>query len=246
MKSEEDGRGEYVRKVRERTRKYLRDVLTENETLRDNVAKLQNERSFLEDRVKERQQELDSYKAQHERLRRQLDQIEAENRSFSEQFLDIEQQNANLANLYVASCRLHSTLDRQKVLGAIQEIIINLIGSEELGVFESSDDEPALALVSHFGIEPSRYARIPFGTGLIGRTAVIGEAYIASRHNGGERLPTETDLTACIPLKLDGRIIGTIAIFKLLEQKAGLEDLDIELFDLLATHAATALYCTRN
>ena len=35
-----------------------------------------------------------------------------------------------------------------------------------------------------------------------------------------------------------------IAIHRLLAHKAGLEPLDHELFDLLATHAATALYCT--
>ena len=35
-----------------------------------------------------------------------------------------------------------------------------------------------------------------------------------------------------------------IAIFGLLPQKGGIEDLDRELFDLLATQAAFALYCT--
>jgi hypothetical protein len=45
-------------------------------------------------------------------------------------------------------------------------------------------------------------------------------------------------------LTLDGRVTGAIAIFKLLPQKAGIEDLDREIFELLATHAATALYCT--
>ncbi|MCU1350031.1 MAG: hypothetical protein JWO56_3061, partial [Acidobacteria bacterium] len=36
-----------------------------------------------------------------------------------------------------------------------------------------------------------------------------------------------------------------IAIFTLLPQKPGLEPVDIELFDLLASHAASALYVTR-
>ena len=35
-----------------------------------------------------------------------------------------------------------------------------------------------------------------------------------------------------------------IGIFSLLPQKLGLEPLDYELFDLLATQAAFALYCT--
>ena len=246
MKSEDRGRGGYVRKVREDTRRYLQSVLRENETLRAKVARLQNETSLLEEKARASRKELETYKVQYASLKLQLDEIELQNRSFCDQYVEVERQNANLASLYVVSYRLHSTLDRQAVLDTIQEIIINLIGSEELGVFESRDDEGALSLVSHFGIEPSRYSRIPFGAGLIGRTALSGETYIASKQNGRDKLPAEADLTACIPLKLDGKVLGTIAIFRLLEQKSGLEELDIELFDLLATHAATALYCTRN
>jgi hypothetical protein len=47
-----------------------------------------------------------------------------------------------------------------------------------------------------------------------------------------------------VPLKLEGKVMGVIAIFRLLPQKGGIEDLDRELFDLLATQAAFALYCT--
>jgi len=35
-----------------------------------------------------------------------------------------------------------------------------------------------------------------------------------------------------------------VAIFRLLPQKTGLVALDHELFELIATHAARALYCT--
>jgi hypothetical protein len=34
-------------------------------------------------------------------------------------------------------------------------------------------------------------------------------------------------------------------VFRLLGQKQGLEDIDLQLFDLLASHAATALYSSR-
>jgi hypothetical protein len=51
---------------------------------------------------------------------------------------------------------------------------------------------------------------------------------------------------ALIPLRLGQEISGAVAIFGLLPQKNGtFEEVDLELFDLLATHAATALYCTR-
>jgi hypothetical protein len=40
-------------------------------------------------------------------------------------------------------------------------------------------------------------------------------------------------------------VSGAIALFRLLPQKSGIEAVDRELFELLATHAATALHCAR-
>ena len=45
-------------------------------------------------------------------------------------YVEIEEENNNLANLYVASYQLHSTLDSSEVLKVVLEIVINLIGAE--------------------------------------------------------------------------------------------------------------------
>ena len=50
-------------------------------------------------------------------------------------------------------------------------------------------------------------------------------------------------VTAYIPLKVDDASIGAIVIFDLLGHKLSLAPVDHELFDLLAMHASTALYC---
>jgi GAF domain-containing protein len=55
----------------------------------------------------------------------------------------------------------------------------------------------------------------------------------------------EPPVTACIPLSLDGQVTGVIAIFRLLSHKPALAAADKELFDLLASQAAVALYCAR-
>jgi GAF domain-containing protein len=52
-------------------------------------------------------------------------------------------------------------------------------------------------------------------------------------------------LTACVPLEVDGRGVGTLALFRLLEHKAQLEAPDIELLDLLKVHVGVALVATR-
>ena len=45
------------------------------------------------------------------------------------------------------------------------------------------------------------------------------------------------------PLKVSGIATGALAIFRLLQQKAGLDPVDRELLDLLAARAATAMSC---
>lgn len=163
---------------------------------------------------------------------------------FSARYVDVEQQNTNLANLYVATYQLHGTLDRDRVLGAIKEVIINLIGSEELGIWEITGEE--LTLLDSFGIDARQWESVKLDGdgGLIGLVAETGQRYVAGEADliGGG---SQESLSACIPLKLDDTVIGVIGIFHLLPQKDGFEPIDLELFDLLCSHAATALYCTR-
>ena len=218
----------FVEKAASDTREYVVSLLDENQRLSRIVAELEvalTHRQAMEALLEER-----------------IAAVEAESRRFSERYIEVEQQNTNLANLYVASYQLNGTLDRNRVLQTMQEIIINLIGSEELAIWELDEELGALTLAGSFGVDAGPWACVPLGAGVIGTVAATGERWIAGESDdpnaGG-------DLTACIPLRLDDRVVGALAIFRLLQQKQGLEPLDYELFDLLASHAATALYCTR-
>jgi nitrate/nitrite-specific signal transduction histidine kinase len=166
-----------------------------------------------------------------------IGELEAQSRRFSERYVEVEEQNTKLANLYVASYQLNGTLDRARVLDAIKEIIINLIGCEELAIWDLDRETEALQLAGSFGIDEEAWLALPLGSGLIGSVAASGESYISEEKAG--------DVLACIPLKLDDEVVGAIALFSLLQQKQGLEPLDYELFDLLGSHAASALFCTR-
>ena len=186
------------------------------------------------------QEQLSRHEKEQVILRRQMAEIKADNQRFTTEYVQIEEQSANLANLYVASYRLHGTLARDEVLTIIQEILINLVGSEEIAVFEVDEDGRALSLCASFGVDEQRYRSVGFDSGVIGRVARDGEPFFGN----GDR-EAEDGVTACIPLKVNGRLTGVIAVFALLPQKAGLEAIDHELFELLGTHAAVALYCSR-
>jgi hypothetical protein len=265
--------GTYVRKVREDQRRYVQELLEDNRKLHALVAAYKTEEQrwreevataraasdkvqLLEARLRAAEEEgrrlqdqahaarraLEQHEREQGQLQRQLEQVDEDNRRYSDQFATLEQQNNNLANLYVASYRLHGTLDREEVVDALKEIIANLVGSEEMALFEIDSTRGRLRLVASNGIQPEPYQTLSMGQGAIGRALQSGETLILGE--GDLRSAGEETLTAVIPLKLGERVSGLIAIFRLLPQKAAFEDVDRELFDLLASHAAMALHCT--
>ncbi len=209
----------FVREVTESTLSTVQELQRDIGALLERLSALEVERSRLEQEVEQRTERMTT------------------------QFALVERQNADLAGLYVASYRLHESLEREEVLGVIQEVLANLVGSEEIAVYELSPDGQTLNAVRSSGVDEARLGSLPAREGLIGRAVASGAIWAHGEAPGGALLPHEADLTACIPLTLFGRVTGLIAVFRLLKQKAALTRVDKELFELLSTHAATALYC---
>jgi hypothetical protein len=150
-----------------------------------------------------------------------------------------------LTNLFVASHRLHETLARSEVLAIIVEIVINIVGSEELAVFELSADQRTLHLATSFGLDENRYRKLTLETGLIGSATLVGQALFVDPNKGVVLPAHEEHLTAVIPLRQQHQIVGAIAIFRLLGHKPALTSIDHELLELLSSEAGSALYCCR-
>jgi GAF domain len=212
------------------------------------MKRLDGQRPFLEKVAADNREYVQALLDENERLGRLVAELDTAltntREELEKRYMEVEQQNTNLANLYVASYQLNGTLDRERVVAAIQEIVINLIGSEELAIWQLEEELGALSLVGSFGIDARAWAGVPLGSGIVGNVARSGERFVAAESDV-QPLGREENLTACIPLKLDEKVVGAIGIFRLLQQKAGLEPIDFELFDLLGSHAATALFCTR-
>jgi hypothetical protein len=169
--------------------------------------------------------------------------LEEEFREMSRRFVDLERQNTHLASLFVASYQLLSSGDRDEVLTAIQEIVTNLVGSEEVAVYECDWRAGELVLAASRGLDAEALRRVPIGSGVIGRVAATGSSYLAQEE--GTRSDEFPDLTACIALRIGEQVVGVVAIFRLLPQKSGFTRVDEELFDLLSTQAAGALSVSR-
>ncbi len=177
-------------------------------------------------------------RAERERLRARLAEIEAENRRICDEYVTVQAQSSELAQLYVALDRLHGGLARADALAAVQEIVINVIGSEEFAVLQRRGD--ALELVHSFGVDPRPLRRVPLGRGAVSETARTGHLYVAGRD--GPPSPEDGDLSACIPFRVGEAVWGVLAIFRLLGHKPTFGPADQGVFDLLASHAGLALH----
>lgn len=224
----------YIDKVREETTTYLKRLINEIEALTRNVTRLGVDNERLAAELRFTRDELVSRDQKEQQLHEKLTVIRSESETYLKQFSQLEQHNTNLANLYVATYQLHGTLDRETVLEAIQEIVVNLVGSEDFGILERNADTGEFDLVAAVG--PKGRA-ISVDDRLVQSALTSGHSYISPT-------PASDETPACIPLALDGEVVGVIVIRGLLPHKTAFEPLDQELFDLLASHAAAALYCS--
>jgi hypothetical protein len=241
----DDTKGAYVREVTERTRNYLRELQQENERLRALLAVSEAERARIGGEVSELRQKLEAQaRGQLGLDAEQLQRLESENRRYAERYVVLEQKNTQLANLYVASYRLHETLAQKEVLSIIQEIVINLIGCEQHGIFELAADGRSMRLLASMGVDTARCEVVKLGDDALSRSIHGGDIWVAP--DEPVVIPTHPHpVTACVPLRLAGKATGAVVLYRLLPQKPGVEAVDRELFELLSVHAGMALYTTK-
>lgn len=231
---------------------FTRELLHENERLRHRLAELEDRQQSAarspQDWEKLRTELLGRIRGlerEHESLRERLAQVQQENRTFADRYAEVEQENNHLANLAVASTQLHSTLDIDEVIRIVTEIAINLIGADRFAIYGLDERRGELRALSAEGLELAGLPVCRLGEGRIGSAVAEGapRAFEVPLAGAGETDP-EAPLVV-IPLRIEERSIGAIAIFRLLQQKQGFSALDHELFDVLAGHAATAIFAAR-
>lgn len=228
-----------------RSKNFVEEIMRENERLRYKVFHLQQELSGVPRAASDSHHDVVS---ENQQLRRQLEEIKAqfealnrENEDFRQRYQEVELQNENLLNLYVSGYQLHSTLNEEAVVTIIREILLNLVGAEVFGVWLLDPVCGRMELVNvtdECDLLEGRLARLPKERW---ETLRAGEPWYAA---AGAGVPRGEPLS-CIPLKLEERTAGVLAIYKLLEQKEGFTSLDQEILGLLAAQAAATLIGAR-
>ncbi|WP_375770162.1 hypothetical protein NR798_04530 [Archangium gephyra] len=182
-----------------------------------------------------------------EQLTRRMQELQLENealltrvRRLSTERQRLESRMADLARLHTASTRLRESGTDAELVATLQEIIKDLLGSEAFAVFELAPDASALSWLGGMGVDSELLRRVPLGEGPLSFVVQSGRSWVS------EALPADDlALSACIPLRLGSRVLGVIAIFRLLPHKPSFEATDHVLFELLETQGGMALHCAR-
>ena len=231
-----------------RGEEFTKDLIKENERLRFKIAQLEEtvEKGGSEERVRLYEDRIRLLEGEIGSLMERFRQAEQENKDFASKYVEVETENNMLANLYVASYQLHSTLDFNEVLRIVMEIIINLVGAEKFALFLMDDKTNELVPVAAEGVPLGEMPKVRMGEGTIGGTAKDGESYLLKNISADSATNIDPlQPISCIPMKIKEHTIGVISIYSLFVQKNTFSSIDYELFSLLAGHAATAIFSSR-
>lgn len=151
----------------------------------------------------------------------------------------LARERETVVNLFVAGAQLREARDIGHVRAAILEIVVNLIGCEQVGLFER--DGARFRLTTSLGLDGSRSRDLLSDDSFIGRRLLSGEPFISRDAPVDIRDSRGRGLSVCLPFEAGGEVVAVLLLFELLEHKSALCDLDLELLELLRKHAGIVL-----
>jgi hypothetical protein len=246
LKKERDA---FIQQFFRKGAQFTEELLKENERLRERISDLEHENGKMrahlasDEAIRELIRKIEDLEREKQDLLGRSARAEAVKDNFTTLYQEVEGELANFANLYVATAQLHSARSVRGVLRVLKELCAQLLGAAAFAVYFASDDGEDLIAVASEGVDAADVARVPAKKGPIGRAFTTGElAYDVARDVSRASIE---DPVAVVPLHIDGRVHGVIAIFGTLPQKTEFVNIDRELFTLLGAQAAPALVNAR-
>jgi GAF domain-containing protein len=170
---------------------------------------------------------LDEMRRRTETLLADLDDAQRLGREIGRELEEVGRQHDLLANLYVQLRRIHGSLVLAEVVAALAETLTNLVGTEDFALFlrdEGERFEPLTAAGAGRALAP-----FSVGEGELGEVVQAGAVRYGTRP------------VAIVPLLVDQKCIGVVALVGLLPHKAALGPRDRALLEVLSEHAGVAI-----
>ena len=205
----------------------LQQLLRKSQTMAEELAK-ENDR--LRMRVIALEEQCRAAEFELKAMRDRIEEVSPRGALVIDELRAIEEELNTLANLHTANWQLHLQLALSRVLDAIIEICVNLVGTDKVSIYMVDEAKETLIPVRTYNNDGANLVR-------------IDESYIGKAVKSGEvDVQEQREPVAVVPLSFEKRVVGAVVVHNLLVQKEGLQRLDHELFELIKRQGATALY----
>ncbi len=221
------------------------EFIRELEKMRSRAHELEQENARLraqleaDDAVRELLGKIERLESEKNELLSRFAAAEEASNEFDSRRREFESEFANLANLFVASNQIHASMSPRGVTRRIKEVLAQLVGAESYAMYMVDNQNEELVPIASEGLPAERLAPLSMRGTRLGEVARSGSAFVDEEVDSStvnfEQPP------AILPLAIDDRVVGVIAIFSTLAQKTRFDTTDFELFKLLGQHAASAL-----
>jgi len=224
---------------------FARELLQDYESLEQRLRGLEAENARLratieaDHAVRDLLKKIETLELEKAELVSRFNRAEALQSNVSSRMAEAEHEFSNLANLFVASSQLSSSLSPRAVTRRIKEILAQLVGAEAYAVYLVNAAGSELVPIASEGVAGGKLGPVRVSGSVLGEVFESGEARVNEDTNSSQGSPERP--AAVLPLEIDERIVGVIAIFSTLAQKPRFSTVDFELFRLLGRQAAVAL-----
>jgi GAF domain len=142
------------------------------------------------------------------------------------------------ARLEAAQKRIRESVGQADTLEAIREIVTNLLGCEEIGLFTVKDGSSGL--LWSFGIDTQQHGTLDSFDKSAMQRVLRGELHVAQMacEKGSDHPP----LRVFVPICRNGRTVAVLVMLKLLPQKVSFDEADINLVKLLSHETGRVLF----
>lgn len=138
--------------------------------------------------------------------------------------------------------RLRECKSQAEAFEAIREIVSNLLGCEEMALFGLNRRQRRFSLLWSFGMEDKTFHLPNLFVEAALPGVLAGHAYIDEGFSGAEMGGKGETASAFVPIRFQGEMNGVLALFRLLPQKARIDELDRKLFSVLTEGAGRPLF----
>lgn len=185
------------------------------------------------------------YCARCAHLQEEMERERRQRKRLAERCFKLQSRCSALTKLRNATEQMLAPQRRVSVHAAILELVCDLVGTEEVAVFVFDQFDCKLRLVASCGVDSERFSRISLGSSLIGRSVAKGNIFLRSEASRAQAwaAAVEENLTACIPLRHSGVLLGAVAIFRLLNGRQSFDGHDKDLLEAIGKWMSLTLYC---